>query len=305
MATLKTILKWSAIGIGGLFCLALLAGVYVYVDSSRAINRMYEIEPHVMPIPAADSSTLARGRHQAVIRGCVDCHGENLGGKIFIDDPAVGRIAATNLTSGTGGIGLRYSDQDWVRSIRHGVGPDGKPLLVMPANEFYYLGDEDLGALIGYLKQVPPVDSDLPDHRIGPMARLLYVAGQLPLVPAEMIVHEPPPAAPPVGATAAYGKYMAVTCTGCHGADFSGGTIPGVPPDWPPAANITPHPDQGIGSWTEYDFFRALRHGQRPDGSELELPYMPWNLTKEMTDTEIRAIWTYLQSIEPKAKSSR
>lgn len=39
----------------------------------------------------------------------------------------------------------------------------------------------------------------------------------------------------------------AVPCTGCHGAHFGGGAIPGAPPDWPAARNITPHPTAGIG----------------------------------------------------------
>jgi hypothetical protein len=91
-----------------------------------------------------------------------------------------------------------------------------------------------------------------------------------PLVPAEMIDHEGPrPTAPPPGVTVEYGAYLAVGCTGCHGEGFSGGPIPGISPDWPEAANITQDPETGIGGWTREDFYRAMREGRRPDGTEL------------------------------------
>jgi len=68
------------------------------------------------------------------VLGCVDCHTRDLGGKRFIDSEA-GRLAASNLTHGAGGVGDVYADVDWVRAIRHGVRPTGKPLLVMPSAE--------------------------------------------------------------------------------------------------------------------------------------------------------------------------
>jgi cytochrome c553 len=103
----------------------------------------------------------------------------------------------------------------------------------------------------------------------------------------------------------AYGKYLAVTCTGCHGEGLSGGAIPGTPPDWPPAANLTPDEATGLGGWTEADFFRALREGKRPDGTDLQGDFMPWKLTAKMTDDEIRALWMYLQTLPAKAEGGR
>jgi mono/diheme cytochrome c family protein len=202
-------------------------------------------------------------------------------------------------------VGESYTDQDWVRAIRHGIGPDRKPLLFMPSHEYNVLTDEDLSALVAYLRSVPPVDNSPAKSTVGPIGRLLFLKGDLHLLPAEIIDHDAPrPTAPVPGPTAEYGAYLSTGCTGCHGASFSGGKIPGTPPEFPPAANITPDPETGIGAWTEADFFRSLREGRRPDGSELAAE-MPWQLTRQMTDDEIRAIWLHLRSVPAKAEGGR
>jgi RNA polymerase sigma factor (sigma-70 family) len=144
------------------------------------------------------------------------------------------KLSASNLTPA--GVGSSYSDADWVRAIRHGIGPDGKPLL--------------------------------------------FLAGQIPLIPAELIDHDAPrPAEPPPGETVAYGEYLAVGCTGCHGPGFSGGTIPGVPPEWPEASNITPDQETGIGSWNRVDFLRAMKECRRPDGDSRLILHMSFPVT--------------------------
>ncbi len=298
-------LKWAGIVLGALVALVAVAIVVVYLVSNARINTTYAFTPSSVAVPT-DSAAIVYGEHVATIRACLECHGENLGGKLFIDAGPVVKLYASNLTTGRGGVGASYSDVDWVRAVRHGVGPDGKPLLFMPSQEFYPLSDEDLGALLAYIKTLPPVDNELPANSVGPVGRVLYLSGQLPLVPAELIDHEAPRAEPPApGVTPAYGRYLAVTCTGCHGEGFSGGKIPGTPPEFIPATNITPDPETGIGNWTEADFIRALREGRRPDGAELNATYMPWPLLAKMTDDELRAIWVYLQTLPPKPEGGR
>lgn len=301
---MRKLLKWTGLVLGGIVLLAAVALVTVYLLSNARFNQTYAISPVEISV-SSDADVVARGAHIATIRGCVDCHGENLGGRVFIDEPPMGTLIASNLTSGKGGVGAQYADGDWDRAIRHGVGPDGKPLLFMPSHEFNPLSDEDLTELVSYIKSLPPVDNELPRSTVGPLGRLLFLAGELPLLPAELIDHEAErAAAPPVGPTAEYGAYLATGCMGCHGHGFSGGKIPGVPPDWPIAANLTPDAETGLGSWTEEDFFRALREGKRPDGRELD-SRMPWNLTAQMTDDEIRALWAYVQSLPAKPMGNR
>jgi len=301
---MKRAAKWIGIPVGVVLGLAVLAIGVVYGLSEARMRKSYTVEPQAITIPT-DAESLAMGKHLLTIRGCHDCHGDNYGGQVFMDD-APGLLVASNLTRGEGGVGSRYADADWVRSIRHGVGPNGRSLLFMPSYEYYPIGDEDLGKMIAYLKSLPPVDNPLPKNSVRPLGRALFLAGQLPLLPAEMVDHSAPRTpAPPAGPTAEYGEYLAFSCVGCHGFGFSGGKIPGTPPDFPPATNITPDLESGIGSWTEEDFFRALRQGRRPDGSELN-PFMPWmTVTSQMTDDETRALWLYLRTVPAKPEGKR
>jgi cytochrome c553 len=300
---MKRILRGAMFSLGGLIALvgASLAGIYGVSNSH--FNRTYDIQTAALTLPT-DSAAIAHGAHTAIIRGCVDCHGDNLGGKVFADDPALGRLIATNLTAGEGGIGATYDVADWDRAIRHGVGPDQKPLLFMPSYEFNRMSDQDVGALIAYIRTLPPVDSDFPSNSVGPLGRALYLKGDLPLLSVEMIDHsdlerDAPERAP----TVAYGAYLATGCVGCHGMGFSGGKIPGAPPDWPAAANVTLH-ETGLAGWTEQDFTAALRTGRRPDGSEIN-PIMPSQLYANMTDDEVRALWAYVQTLPPTPAGQR
>lgn len=286
---MKKILKWTGIVLGSLVVLVLMALAVVYVITNGRMNEAYEVDPVALTLPPPDSALIARGAHLADIRACTGCHGENLAGDIMVDDPALGRISAANLTSGKGGIAASYSDEDWVRSIRHGVGTDGKPLLIMPVEEFIHIGREDLAALLAYIKQVPPVDNELPEQKLGPIARVIMLSGGL--LQAEEVDHAMPlPETPTPGVTVEYGEYLATTCLGCHGEDYTGGPVAG-PPGTPPARNLTTLKD-----WTEAEFFNATKDGIRPTGDTLHA-FMPrWT---SMTDDEVQAIWVYLQSLDP------
>lgn len=292
--------------VGVVVLVAVVVGSLYAVSGSR-FGRSYAVDvPPLQVTMAGTNGYLAeRGEHLHRIRGCADCHGEDAGGGEFMDNAPMGRLWAANLTRGEGGIAGTFTDEDWDRAIRHGVRPDGRPLLFMPAQEFWPLSDDDVAALIAYYRSVPPVNRVIPAPAMGPLARLLFLSGQLPLVPAELIDHgavRPP--MPAVGPTAEYGAYLATGCTGCHGPGLSGGRIPGADPNWPPAKNITPDAETGIGSWTEADFMRALRTGVRPNGSAIN-PVMPVQATKHMTDEELQAIYRYLRTVEAKPFGNR
>ena len=207
-----------------------------------------------------------------------------------------GKIVPPNLTSGRGGIGGTYTDIDWVRSIRHGVRPDGKPLFLMPSHEFYKFSDADLGEIIAYVKGVPPVDNEPPETSVGPLGRILtLVEGEL--LPASVIDHAGPrPAEPEPGVTAEYGKYMAWACSVCHGEELSGGTPPGGEADAPPAPNLTPRGT--LSDWSEADFISTLRTGTTPYGKALDDEFMPWKDIGLLTDDQLKAVWLYLSSLE-------
>jgi mono/diheme cytochrome c family protein len=284
--------------------LLIVAVSTVYLMSQRRIGRTYDV-PVVSVRTGTDPGTLERGRHVAQIRGCMDCHGADLGGVTFADAMPVMRITASNLTSGENGVGGRYSDEDWVRAIRSGVRPDGTPLLYMPSFEYRALGPEDLGALISWIRSRPPVDSEPLRQEVGPLGRLLFLTGELPLISAELIDHQDPSfGQPPPGVTPEFGAYIASSCVGCHGPEMSGGPIPGGPPEWPHASNITTDRESGIGDWTAADFETFANSGVRPDGAKVD-PMMPWPALQAMTEVERAALWTYLRTLPPKAEGGR
>lgn len=307
---MRNLTRWLGWLAASVLALAIVALVVVYAVSGWRMNRAHAVEPEPVAIPAAtDSAAVARGRYivQAITK-CEDCHGQGLGGATFNDDLLLGRLIADNLTAGEGGVARDYTDADWVRAIRHGVSPSGKPLLFMPSLEYYPLSDADLGNLVAYVKSLPPVDNpDLPGNRVGPLGRFLFLSGQLDLLPAEKIDHDAPrPPVPAAGKTVDYGRYLATTggCIGCHGPGFSGGKIPGAPPEIPPARNLTPDPETGLGNWTIADFEIALRTGKRPDGTQLS-EFMPWKATAKMTDQDLEAVWLFLRSLPPKPVGGR
>jgi len=298
------VLRWTARILGGLLMLLLVALAALYGASEVRIRRTYDVPAAALAIEPS-AALVEEGRHLAITRGCVDCHGESLAGKSFLDEAPLARLWASNLTSGEGGAARKYGDAELARIIRHGVRGDGRSVLFMPVQDYHGLSDADVAALIAYIRSVPSVDGATPESSVGPVGRALYLAGQFPLLPAELIDHNAPRApAPERGPTAEYGKYVAATCTGCHGPGFSGGKIPGAPPTAPAAANLTPDRETGLGAWTEEDFFRALRTGVRPDGRALD-GFMPWKLTAQMTDDEIRALWLYLQSVPARPSGQR
>jgi mono/diheme cytochrome c family protein len=302
---MKTALRWAGrLGVALLLLIA-VGALAIYVSSEARLQRRYDINPAAPT--GADGPDLARGKHVATVRGCASCHGSNLAGRVFIDHPMIGRFVASNLTQGAGGIGGQYSDTDWARAIRHGVNRSGRGILVMPSAEFFSLSDADLSALIAYVKSVPSVDNVLPPSALSLIGRgVITLNRAVSILSAERIDHNAPyPVAPAIGVTADYGRYLASTCSGCHGAGFSGGAIPGAPPNWPPAANLTPEAGVALVRWSLPQFVQTLRTGNTPEGRALNPRYMPWKVLGQMTDEELHAVWLFLRSLPPKSYGNR
>ncbi len=297
---MNRILKWVGIGLGAVALVVVVAVVWIFVSSSSKVNHVYDIPVQNVAIPQPDSATVAHGEYIARTRGCYHCHGANLAGTLLMDGMPMARVSAPNLTP-AGPVAM-FSDEDWIRAIRHGIGKDGRSFWVMPSSSYQKLGTEDLGPLVAYLKTLPPVDGVGEIKELGPIGRMLIATGQLPMI-ADIVDHTKPlPSIPPVGPTVAYGAYVAGMCQGCHGKHFSGGIVEG-PPGAPASANLTPH-EAGIAGYTEADLFRALREGKKRDGTQMNPEFMPWTATTGMTDVEIQAIWAFLQTLEPRPLGS-
>ena len=299
---MKTLLKVLGYGLAALVILvAALIGV-VYVASNAKLKKTYAVTAQPVTVPT-DATAIAQGRHLAETRGCMAFHGRDLAGATVFDNPAMGRADGPNITRGAGGLPGDWSDLDYMRAIRHGVAHDGRGLFLMPSTDYATFSQADMGALIAYLKSLPAVDKPRGPVAPGPVARALLLAGKIKLA-AEVIdhVHVLPSVVTPA-VTAEYGKYLAVACTGCHGENYSGGKIDIGPPDWPPAANLTPHAAGRLAKWSESDFLQALRTGRRPDGTALSA-VMPKDFGK-LDDTELKAIWLSLKTLPPVATGTR
>ena len=288
------VLRWIGYILGGLIVVLAFAVAVVYFVSAQKLGNGYEVTPDAIAIPT-DEASIARGRHIAeAMSDCVGCHAENLGGQMFLDDPNFARLAAPNLTSGQGGIGANYSDEDWVRAIRHGVAADGRALIIMPSHWFHYLHDEDLGALIAYLKTVPPVDNQLPSRSVAFVpTRILLALGLLP-TSVELIAKNGARPTPEAEISVEYGGYISLiaACRECHGIDLAGGTSEGAPK----GPNLTP--GGAFAAYREEDFLKLMHTGETPGGRTVSQE-MPWMNYGKMTDDELKALFAYLQSIEP------
>jgi len=288
----KKLLKWIAIGLGAVVLLAAIGYVVAVMTTKGREKKKYPVATLAITVPT-DSASIAHGHHLATAIGkCVDCHGEDLGGRLFIDGMPMGKFASPNITPG--GEIAAWSDADVARAIHHAVNPAGRGLIFMPADAFVAFSAEDLGALIAYVRQVPKVTRIGPTTQIGPIGRLLWATGKMELQAARVIdLNAPVAAAPPVGPTPEYGKYLAQTggCTSCHGPNLKGGLQFG-PPGTPPSQDLT-----ALHDWQEADFVKALRTGVRPDGSAINT-FMPWQLAGLMTDEEMTAVWSYIRTLQ-------
>ncbi|MCB0076816.1 MAG: cytochrome c [Anaerolineales bacterium] len=272
--------------------LLLIVAALHFIGQSR-LNTAPAVPSHVVALPS-DGEAIARGDDLATISSCKGCHGSDLGGAAFIDEAPIGYLPAPNLTRGDGGIGGRYTVEDWERAIRHGVAQDGRTLAAMPSNAFSRYSDEELGALIAYLQQLPPVDRLLDARAIAFPGTILFGflgSGDLPV---NLIDQQAPhaQAAPRAEVSASYGEHLVTvaSCQSCHGPALDGVVNPGEPQ----GPNIT----QGgeLAEWSEAEFIAALQQGQRPDGRPLD-PEMPWAAYARMSESDAKAIWAYLQSV--------
>ncbi|MFI5280351.1 MAG: c-type cytochrome, partial [Gemmatimonadales bacterium] len=184
---MNKLLKWLGIVALVLVALVVICVGAVFAISARKIGRTWPpVDIRAVAIPH-DSTAVARGAHLAeAVTKCVHCHGDDLGGTMFINDPAFGQIAAPNITRGRGGRGATYSDQDLVRLLRRGIKPDGRAAAIMPSDAYQFLGDEDMGAIIAFVRSRPPVEHEWPAPKFGPVFRMLVTFG-VPLFPADRI----------------------------------------------------------------------------------------------------------------------
>lgn len=288
--------KWSLlVSLILVLGLGALIGTGLYLGERRIARR---IDLKVASVPLRDDAAAAgRGHYLFTSRGCVDCHGADGGGATLVDDGKGLKLAGPNLTPGNPRMAA-YRPADWVRSIRHGVGSDGRALRLMPSEDYSRLTDADLASIVAYLRQMSPRSGN--DDAILELplpARVMYGLGAIPEAVTK-IDHNLPPAQPvPDSVTVEHGRYVAQMCAGCHGKKLTGGKIPGAPPAWPAAARILPGEGSVMPRYQDAEVFvTMMRGGKRADGSSIAV--MPFSSLKNLSDTDLRALHLYLLQLK-------
>jgi mono/diheme cytochrome c family protein len=277
---MKKFIKRTSLIAGGLLVLFAVAGLTLYSTGIKKLNQTYpNLAVETINIPT-DADAIARGRHVAVIWACTKCHGEELSGMTFTRDPLSGlvplggKISASNLTSGMGGIADAYADTDWVRAVRHGVMPDGSVEVFM--FDYSTMSDQDLGDLIAYLKQVPPVDASYSEIQYGLITPVVSNIGLL-MPAAERIDHSMLRSVDPApDATVEYGKYLSTICTACHGNSIG----------------------NSVKKWNQDEFISIFHTGLLSNGKQFGAT-MSSSTFREMTDMELAALWLYFTNSNP------
>jgi mono/diheme cytochrome c family protein len=261
------------------------------------------------------SERLQRGKYlvQGVVL-CFDCHSQAIkdfqdvkpgeapvftklgSGRTMFEDKKA-RLVVPNITPDVETGAGNWTDDQFARAIREGIGHDGRTLFpLMPYEDFRYLSDEDLASVVVYIRSLDPVRHEQPKSKIPfPLSRLI---NNVP-VPVKGTIAGP--GTDPI----ARGRYLTkiAHCENCHtpkdkmgkpvpGMEFAGGEQfgPNVV-----SANITPDPS-GISYYDEKLFIQAMRTGHvgaRP----LNAP-MPWWFFKNMSDADLTDIFAFLRTVK-------
>jgi mono/diheme cytochrome c family protein len=223
-------------------------------------------------------------------------------GQVFPEKNLPGAVIAPNLTPDQETGAGTWTDDQFARAIREGIGHDGRTLFpLMPYGHFRTMSDEDLASIVVYLRSLPPVRNPLPKTEIIFPVKYLIRAAPEP-------VNDPVPP-PDLSTPAKRGEYLTrmASCVTCHtpqergqsnmkllfagGFTFNVGPLPSVT-----SANITPDPS-GIAYYDENLFLQAMRSG-KVRARELSA-VMPWIGYKNMTDEDLKAIFAYLRTVKP------
>jgi hypothetical protein len=288
--------------IGALLFVAAVGGGGFAFSQARAfdasLERVYEV-----PVPnvtrSSDPAVVARGEHLArSVMPCAikECHGADLGGGTTIDMGPLGKLNGPNI--GTGGLGVAYTDGELARLLRDGVKKDGRTIRFMPVQDSNWMSDDDIAAIVSWMRTVPPVDRPNQPTSIGLLGKVLdRREGGVILDVARRIDHGHVELAPPPAPVADYGRFIARLCTGCHGEHLGGGRIPGAPSTIPIPLDITPDAT-GLRDWTFDDFEKLMRTAVRKSGKPLD-PFMPVDAWSNFDDVELHALWAYLRTVPP------
>jgi len=286
---MKRLLRLIGKTLGVLAVLGVVAYGVVYALSDRVMGRTYEVPVAALSIPH-DEASIAEGRRLATVHGCFSgCHGKQAEGTIYFDKPPIARVVAPNLTDSV----RRYSDAELDATIRHGVRPGGRSLLIMPSESFIQLTNEEVGRIIAFLRALPPAAGPGPSVSLGPLGRIGLATGKFKTAAQLIAATVPPPKA--VDGGTSQGRDLAWTvCAPCHDTSLRGTSNP----------DFTSADLHIVSAYSPEAFTQLLRTGVALGGRNLAaMGEWSRNNLSQLNDAEIAALYGYLHSLSGSARN--
>lgn len=312
MKKLGKILLWSLLGLVVVLALAITFTIgwrpFIGPRARALTARKFDSTP----------ARVERGEYLVMnVLDCMDCHAEHewtqhdapivpgtlgSGQDMTILKGLPGQVIAPNITPDPETGAGTWTDDQFARAIREGVGHDGRALFpFMAYPDFRSLSDEDLASVVVYLRSLPPIKKERQQTQL--IFPVKYLIRSVPQ-PLDAPVPEPDLSTPEKR-----GKYLVTVagCTDCHtpqdghgqplpGMDFAGGGIFDGPWGRVASANITQDPS-GIPYYDETLFMQALRTGYVRARKLNQI--MPWRTYRGMTDQDLAAIFAYVKTFPP------
>jgi mono/diheme cytochrome c family protein len=283
-------MRWVLVSVGAVTTAVGLGFLAVFILSELQLRDRAADHKFSAPIPS-DEASIERGRLIARTRGCFGCHGQQLQGYDFDEQwdwPE--RAVSPNLAR----YARDHDEQTIEAAVRQGIGANGRELMSMPSYNFTRLRDEDLAAVIAYLRAAPVVEVSLPRPALGwgvrwdiARGRELSMADWAAMVPPLRVDPEKHP-------ILAEGEYLAMTmCNECHGLDLRGEKYFS---GWD---GSTPTPDLAIvAAYDRAQFESLLESGVAPDGRRLGLmAIVAPDRFPSLSDSEVDSLYAYLKSL--------
>jgi mono/diheme cytochrome c family protein len=299
----NVILKRVGTIFSGLLTLILMTLLALGLIGFYKLNKRYN-NPVANIQVAGTPTQIARGKQLANI--CANCHTSNgqlpLSGVNFLAKfpaPPIGIFYAPNLKP-SGNI-QDWTDGELIRAIREGIHKDGRSLVIMPSGTLRNLSDDDVQAVVAYLRSQPATGKPTPINKF-----TLFGVIFIDLFDLQTVQSPVGSVTAPQPGTLGYGKYMVdiIGCRFCHGDQLQGKLDKGQPGP-PPGPNLT----LIVPQWTEEQFMIFFNTGQLPGGktvpivtlpSGLSEPKMPWPTVRATaTDEELKAMYLYLHDLPP------
>lgn len=276
---MRRFIKWAGFTLGGVTSLMLVALMLIFITAEIKLGRKY-------PLPQASTVTASperakEGAHLAQIYGCTGCHKADLTGALFNEIPDGTRLWSSNLPM----LAKSYSDADFDRAIRHGLRADRTSVILMPSNAYTALSDDELAAIISFIRSLPPKGEQHPRRHLGLFVHAGVAFGVFKTAREELAGAA---AAIDPGTSYAQGRHLAlVGCSECHGSNLAGGAAVGPMPA---------RPDLDlVASYDREDFVKFMRTGKAPGNRELPMMSdIARTRFSHFTDAEANALYDYL-----------